>query len=143
MSRPDVVAIARETLGSPYGHQGRINGVALDCAGVPIYVARRLGLDVDEVARYGKTPNPMQVRSQLSCYLRRVPLDDIQAGDVVWLRFEDEPQHLAVVGDYPLGGHSLIHAYNSAGLNRVVEHRMDAQWRGRIFAVWRLPEMSQ
>jgi uncharacterized protein YijF (DUF1287 family) len=60
-------------------------------------------------------------------------------GDVVWMRFEKEPQHLGIVGDYVHGGLSLIHAYNGAGVNRVVEHRLDDTWRARIVAAWRYP----
>jgi hypothetical protein len=41
-----------------------------------------------------------------------------------------------VVGDYVHGGLSLIHAYNGAGVNKVVEHRLDESWRRRIVAAW-------
>jgi hypothetical protein len=36
MSPLEIVAIARETIGTPYAHQGRVAGLALDCAGVPV-----------------------------------------------------------------------------------------------------------
>ncbi|MBI3150090.1 MAG: peptidase P60 [Betaproteobacteria bacterium] len=135
----EIVAIARETIGTPYGHQGRVNGLALDCAGVPVHVARRLGMSFDDITNYGRLPVPVEMRRALDANLVRVAKADMQIGDVAWIRFQAEPQHFAVVGDYPHGGFSLIHAYNGAGLRKVVEHRLDAAWLARIVAVWRFP----
>ena len=135
----EIVAIARETLGTPYQHQQRVAGQAMDCAGVPVFVALRLGMSFDDLTSYGRLPVPTEMRSFLDASLLRVSKADMQIGDVVWIRFEAEPQHLGIIGDYPHGGFSLIHAYNGAGINKVVEHRLDAQWLARIAAVWRYP----
>ena len=134
MSPLEIIAIARETIGTPYQHQQRINGVAMDCAGVPVYVARRIGLPVDDVLGYGRQPMPDEMRRVLADHLVRVPTERLQIGDVVWMRFRGEPQHLGIVGDYIYGGFSLIHAYNGAGIGEVIEHRMDHAWRSRIVA---------
>lgn len=139
MTTTDIVSIARETLGTPYMHQGRVGGLALDCAGVPVYVAKRLGISLTDYTRYGRLPVPNEMRAALDHHLLRVSKTEMRAGDVAWIRFQQEPQHLAIVGDYPLGGMSLIHAYNGAGLNRVVEHRMNETWYARICGVWRYP----
>jgi cell wall-associated NlpC family hydrolase len=139
MKAGEIVALARETIGTPYQHQGRINGVALDCAGVPAYVGRRLGLAFTDRTRYGRQPLPAEMRAALDENLQRVRKVDMQVGDVVWIRFERVPQHLAIVGDYPHGGFSLIHAYNGEGVGSVVEHRLDEQWLARIAGVWRYP----
>lgn len=141
MKGAQIVAIARELLGTAYGHQGRLAGVAVDCAGVPVHVWNRLGLPLDasHPARYGRLPVPTEMREQLDRHLVRVPRADMQIGDVVWIRFQVEPQHLAIVGDYVHGGFSLIHAHNGSGLRKVVEHRLDETWAKRIVAVWRFP----
>lgn len=138
-----IVALARETLGTPYQHQQRVNGVALDCAGVPVYVGRKLGMNFEDSLDYGRLPRPDEMRSYLDNALVRVQKVDMQIGDVVWIRFRVDPQHLGIIGDYPLGGFSLIHAYNSTSLNRVVEHRLDNKWYDRIVAVWRYPGVEQ
>jgi cell wall-associated NlpC family hydrolase len=135
----EVVAIARETLGTPYGHQQRVNGLALDCAGVPAYVGLRLGVKFDDVTNYGRLPQPAEVRKALEANMLRVNKADMQFGDVAWIKFTSEPQHFAIVGDYLYGGFSLIHAYNGSGLKMVIEHRLDPQWLARIVAVWRFP----
>lgn len=138
--RPEViVAAAREIVGTPYVHQGRIGGVALDCAGVPVHVARTLGIPVEDYASYGRTPNPAELRGLLEKNLLRVRQDEMQIGDVAWLKFRETPQHLAIVADFRVGGFSLIHAYNWSGLSKVVEHPMDKVWKARIVAVWRYP----
>lgn len=135
----EIVAIARETLGTRYSHQGRVNGLALDCAGVPVHVARRLGMSFEDITNYGRLPVPAEMRRVLDANLVRVPRAEMQIGDVAWIRFQAEPQHFGIVGDYVHGGFSLIHAYNGSGLRKVVEHRLDEQWAARIVAVWRFP----
>lgn len=139
MRAAEIVALARETLGTSYQHQGRVNGLALDCAGVPVHVAQRLGLSLADYTRYGRLPVPGEMRAALDAHLQRVAKEALQPADVVWIRFQQEPQHLGIVADYPHGGFSLIHAYNGAGLARVIEHRLDPTWLSRIVAVWRYP----
>jgi cell wall-associated NlpC family hydrolase len=136
-----IVAIARELLGTRYAHQGRLSGVAVDCAGVPVHVWNRLGLPLaaDHPVNYGRLPVPNEMRAQLDKHLVRVARADMQVGDVAWIKFQQEPQHLAIVGDYRYGGFSLIHSYNGSGLMEVVEHRLDETWAKRIVAVWRFP----
>lgn len=143
MKAHDVVAAARETIGTPYQHQGRVNGLALDCAGVPVFVAKRFEVPLTDFTRYGRLPVPAEMRAALDAHLQRILVDEMRAGDVAWIRFEREPQHLAIVGDYVFGGLSLIHAYNGNGPGRVVEHRMDEHWRARIVAAWRYPGVEQ
>jgi hypothetical protein len=142
-TRAEVVAYARETLGTAYQHQCRVAGVAMDCIGVPVHVALRLGMDAEVVADYGRQPRPDLMRNGLDKVLVRVPSSEMAPGDVVWIRFRDEPQHVAVVGDYVHGGLSLIHAYNGAGLRNVVEHRLDETWQRRIVGVWRFPGVTE
>jgi cell wall-associated NlpC family hydrolase len=137
MTPAEIVTIAREVIGSPYGHQGRVGGIALDCAGVPVYVAQRLGMPFDDITGYGRQPNPDEMRAILEKNLTRVTKADKQPGDVVWLKIGASPQHLGILGDYPLGGLSLIHATNGSGLKRVVEHRLDDAWARRVVAAWR------
>lgn len=135
----EIVAIARDAIGTPYKHQQRVAGLALDCAGVPVHVAKRIGMSFEDITNYGRLPVPAEMRRVLDTNMTRVPLAEMQIGDVVWLKFRVEPQHFGVLGNYYLGGFSLIHAYNGAGLSKVVEHRLDEQWAARIVSAWRFP----
>jgi hypothetical protein len=139
MKPEQIATIARETIGTPWQHQQRINGLAMDCVGLPVFVGQRLGMSVDTLANYGRLPVPAQMRAALDEHLVRVAKADMQVGDVAWIRFEAEPQHFGIIGDYLHGGFSLIHAYNGAGVNKVVEHRLDPEWLARIVGVWRFP----
>jgi cell wall-associated NlpC family hydrolase len=75
----------------------------------------------------------MEAAADTQPYLMRVT--DMQAGDVLMMRFTGEPQH---VGIYT--GDTLIHAYESVG--KVVEHRMDDKWLRRIVRVYRFKDMA-
>jgi hypothetical protein len=120
-----------------------VNGLALDCAGVPVYVAKKLGIPLVDYTQYGRLPVPAEMRSALDAHLKRVLRSELHVGDVVWMRFDGEPQHLGIIGNYVHGGFSLIHAYNGSGLRKVVEHRLDDAWFGRIVAAWRYPGVEQ
>lgn len=138
-----IVMFARQTLGTPWQHQGRVNGLALDCAGVPVHVAKELGMSFEDITGYGRLPQPAEMKAALDKNLIRVNKSDMQPGDVTWIRFEHYPQHFGILGDYLYGGLSLIHAFNGVGLDRVGEHRLDQTWSDRIVGVWRFPHVME
>ena len=68
--------------------------------------------------------------------------NDLQPGDVVLIAFDGVETHVGLIGDYPIDGElSLIHAY--IGARKVVEHRLDAQWRSRIVGAYRVPAFDE
>lgn len=131
-----ILMAARECLGTPFRHQGRVPGVGLDCAGVAVHVARRLGLAVQDVSGYGPTPAHGQLEAALDRQpaLRRVEPVDRRPGDLLVLHFGGDPQHLAVLTD----GETIIHAYESVGI--CCEHRLSRAWASRIVRVYRFTE---
>lgn len=139
-SRLDVVATARGWIGTRWRHQGRTRE-GCDCAGLVLCVARELGLiapDACDVVGYPRLPANGMLGLACGQHMARVAAPDV--GCVALMRFEREPQHLGIFGDYPGGGLSLIHAY--ASNRKVVEHRLDENWRGRIVAVFDLPGVA-
>jgi len=129
-----LVTAARRYLGVPFRHRGRTRA-GLDCAGLIWRSYADLGVILPDIRIYGREPhrNGLErvVKAGFGCAAARDP----EPGDVLLMRFEREPHHLGFVGDYAHGGLSLIHAYGTAG--KVVEHRLDALWRGRIVTVYR------
>lgn len=121
MKPEHIVAAARRHIGTPWRHQGRLPGAALDCAGLVIVVARELGLINAEwdVADYGRQPDGTLLRL-CDSMMQRQP--DLQTGRVILLSIARDPQHMGIVGDYRHGGFSIIHAASAAG--RVVETRL-------------------
>lgn len=132
MSPDLIIATARSMLKTPFRHQARVPGRGLDCAGLLVCVCQELGLSVEDVQGYGRNPfNGMleeAIRSQP--FLREVAKAALQPGDVLLMRFSQEPQHIAIATD-----HGMIHAYEHSGA--VVEHRIADVWRARITHVFR------
>lgn len=132
MTGADILAAARACLDTPFRHQGRVPGLALDCAGLIVSVAQALGIDHCDVADYGRLPNNGQLAGVLDAQpaLRAVVVADMQPGDILLMRFVKEPQHLAFLGES-----TLIHSWEGAG--KVCEHGIDDIWRRRIVRVYR------
>ncbi len=137
MTAEDIVFAARQCVGTPFRHQGRLLAFGLDCAGVAIHVAREIGAGVIDVSGYGRTPAHGQLERSLDSQpcLERVFLEDRKAGDLLLMRFASEPQHLAICA-----GETIIHAYEAAGL--CCEHRLSSLWAARIVRVYRFRGMA-
>ena len=133
-----VVAAARAQLGVPWMHQARLPGVALDCAGLVICIARQLGLvpqcfDINDYARQADG-TLLQV-----CTQHMLPLDALELGAVLVVAIDRDPQHMGIVADYRHGGWAIVHAASGAHPGRVIETRLmfarGMQQRG----IYRLP----
>jgi NlpC/P60 family putative phage cell wall peptidase len=129
----EILASAREWLGTPWRHQGRLKGIAVDCGGLILGVGRELGLLDFDTSAYGRIPDGQQLRALCEQHLLAKPVADAVPGDVLLMRFTRHPQHLAIVGDRG-EPYSLIHAYADAGA--CVEHGADPKWLRRIVAAY-------
>lgn len=120
-------------LGTPFRHEGRSES-GVDCYGLLIVLGKKHDIPVPIESGYGRRPSGLHMKRMLDLYANRVPRDAIGLADILHMKFEDEPQHLALVSSTdPL---MVIHADATAG--RVVEHRLDAEWRARIRGVYRV-----
>ena len=129
-----LVAAARAYLGVPFRHRGRTSA-GLDCAGLLVAAYRDLGVQLPDLRVYGREPHRNGLERAVEAAFGSPADRGPCIGDVLLMRFERDPHHLGIVGDYAHGGLSLIHSYGTTG--RVVEHRLDDLWRGRIVAVYR------
>ena len=137
MNAEQIIAAARACLGTPFVHQGRIPGQALDCAGLVMAVAQSIGADYQDQPGYGRTPanGLLQQALNIQPCLERVKIAERQPGDVLLMRFATEPQHLAIDA-----GDTLIHSYQQVG--KVCEHGLTDVWLKRIVAVYRFRGLS-
>ena len=134
----NMVLAARECLGTPFQHQGRVPGVGLDCVGVAIYAAREVGLNPVDVQGYGETPNNGALRTALNSQpdLESVSLQDMpQEGDILLFRLRKEPQHVGICT-----GTGVIHAYSVVGI--CCEHDLCTKWRSRIVGIYRVKGLT-
>ncbi len=136
----DVVAAARSYLGTPYQHQARLKGVAVDCVGLILCVGRDLGHLPEgfDYSGYGRVPDGVLLRQRLEKHLREVPQSEMRPGDVVCIAFAKHPQHVGILGDYRHGGLSIIHAAMPPG--RVIETRLLFGPVMQFRAAYRFPE---
>lgn len=130
-----IVEEARKHLGRPFVHQGR-GGAGLDCAGLIIKAASDLGIKLQEVHGYGRTPKDEELGGQMDKQLIRLPQHEPwRVGDVLLMRFGSEPQHVALVSK--LDPTYILHTNSSIG--RVVEHILDHRWQRLVVRTYRLP----
>lgn len=120
----NAVEVARSYIGTPYRHQGRKQGVGVDCLGLLILVARAVGWVPPEynVTGYRRMPDGYKLIDHLRRELVEIPYEEMSPGDFLCVRFDKHPHHVGVIGDYHLGGLSLIHANSVTG--RVEESRL-------------------
>lgn len=132
-----ITACARQQLGVPFKHQGRLPGVALDCVGFVIVVFQSLGITIEDVQGYGRSPHGGLLESQALAQTDfvSIPITAYREGDVLLFRFHKATQHAAIVTE-----RGIIHCCSSPG--RVVEHRLDEAWRKRITHAFRAKELA-
>ena len=142
----EVITRARQFLGVRFAHQGR-SVAGLDCLGLLMLTSQTLGLAFDgagvealDVPHYGTRPDAMLLKQKLDTHLQGIEKTDVRAADILLLKIDGMPQHLALLTDYPMAGElGMIHAYAPA--REVVEHRYDAHWRRDTYGAYRLPQV--
>ena len=139
--RTDVVKAARAWIDTPYRHQHSTKGRGCDCLGLVRGVWRDVvGPEPERAPSYSPSWGEGSVVDHLvdaaSRNMTRVPVSDMQPGDVLILRMlpTAPAKHCAIYS----GDGKMIHAYQ--GANRVVEHSMADWWRRKIVGVFRFPE---
>lgn len=133
IDRREIIAAARECLGTPFHHQGRLVGVGIDCIGTVVHPARRLGIPHTDCTTYRRRPDGVTLVAHLERNLVRLERD-AAPGDVVcmWWARPDLPYHVGLVTE-----RGLLHAHATA--KKVVEHAFDEEWRDRVHSVWSYP----
>lgn len=145
IERAAVVAAARALIGTPYGHQGRVPGPhgRVDCIGVPVLVAWAIGAKPRawNVAGYRPIPDGHTMLRRLRAEMgSEVPFSELQPGDLAVLDWGQFPHHVAIIGDYHLGGLSMIHADNIH--RKVLEHRLVIEAPARFVTAFAFPGVS-
>jgi NlpC/P60 family putative phage cell wall peptidase len=137
-----IVDEARLWIGTPYRHQGSLAGAGADCLGLIRGIWRSLvGCEPVAVPPYTQDwaePEGREVLDEAAeRWLRRKPLEDAAAGDVLLFRMRDGriAKHLGVaaeIGPAP----TFVHAYTGHG---VVESPLSAPWSRRIVGRFSFP----
>ena len=134
---PDrVVKAARDLIGTPFIHQGRVPGVGVDCVGVPILVAKSLGLGDFNQINYRRYPD-----GQLKRIIEDIcqPIG-IQPGALLLFKISVEEQHCGIVSNFKPNQLGLIHAWDIA--KKCVEHRLTKDWLAKATGCYGLPGVA-
>lgn len=136
---------ARSYADVPFRHRGRTRK-GIDCAGLIWAAYNDCGVPLPDFRKYGREPHRdglvLHVTAGLGSPVLIAPvgLGQLQEGDVLVMRFEHEPHHMAMVGRHPAGHLSIIHADGNQGqFSRVLETGLDAKGAEHITHVFRRP----
>lgn len=136
-SRLEFLERARSYIGTPFKHRGR-DASGLDCAGLIVRSLQDLGYDPFQKLVYGREPHKDGLRETVETNMG-APIEGgihvAKPGDFVLMKFSREPHHLAIIGDHPMGGLTVVHSYGDVG--KVVEHIIDPVWKSRVISVYR------
>lgn len=106
-----IVRLARQMIGTPWHHQGRVPQGGVDCAGVCFCVGWGVGLEMSDFVAYGPDPHPDVMRAAIADRMDEVAFDDLTPGCVVLVRSRSgSGQHLGIVV-----GNDWVHADREVG----------------------------
>lgn len=141
--KQSICTVARQWLGTPFHCHGRIKNVGCDCLGLIMGVAHELNLktrfghpitDLDR-SNYHLIHDGAILLQELNYNLNKC--HELDIGQLALLSFDNNPQHMAIIVDYPHAGElAIIHAHMSE--RKVVEHRLDSRLRGNLIATYDL-----
>lgn len=145
----DVVAAARQWLGTPFHWEASVRGVGCDCRGLLTGVARDLGrpearaIEANVVGYSRRIDSDLLMAGLGRVFALRHRYDAIAPGDILAFRIgrRDRVQHLGIMGAKDAkGADRFIHAH-SADPAQVIETPLDAlfqgrSWVDRLAGVW-------
>lgn len=133
------VAFARELIGTPFHHQGRVPGLGLDCIGTVAIAATKAGYSIADRSNYPHKPDgSFQESVEQHCDL--IEFKDLRVGDLVMFKFDQEvhAQHIGIISNLePL---LMIHAY--AQRKKVTENSIDATWLPILSGCYRFKDVE-
>lgn len=145
VSGADIVRVARtfcELMGVRaavrYRHQGR-SREGVDCIGLPVCVRAELGLPAMDEAGYAKRSAGSEMLAYCRAHMLEIDRSRIKPGDLL-VQVKGDLRHMAIVGDYPGGGLSIIHAHLPN--KKVVECRLDDAFMATVRGCFRFPEVT-
>jgi cell wall-associated NlpC family hydrolase len=139
-TRKEFIEKVRETVGTPFHHQGRTLGVGFDCAGIIAWALKELEHPVPDVVGYPRVSPGMAMFHHMAAVFDEIHPDDAKPGDILmfWYSNRRHVQHVAV---YSQEGHPrkggmkprpiVIHAHSTLAGGVVVEHDLQDDWAKR------------
>ena len=138
ISRKEFIEAARNEKGTPFHHQGRRSGIAVDCLGlIAVTAINKFGLQLDDYTKYRRRPNgTLLLRLRATCI--EIDIDEAKEADILVFthpRYR-EPWHIGLRTWYQ-GTIGLLHA---CLLNKkVIEQRLETYKHGTLSHAFKIP----
>lgn len=144
-TRAEFVATVRGYVGTPYAHQARLPGAAMDCPAPLICAAIHHGIKPAgfDVTAYPREPDGFTLQRLCDEHLERIAWSEWQPADVLLCSFRGgPPQHLGILTE--IGERMYwVHANNNQHHGRVHEARlMFAEQRMALVQAYRVPGLT-
>lgn len=141
--RDEIVAAAREWIGTPYRHQASVKGAGCDCLGLLRGVWREtVGPEPETppayTADWAEAPGGGEAMAEAARrHMAEIPPREARAGDAVLFRMRPNgpAKHAAILS----GGERMIHAWSG---HAVVETSLGRWWRARLVYAFRFPGLE-
>lgn len=134
--RMQLVEAARQYLGTPFHHQGRVKGVGVDCIGLVACAAKDCGLNAIDDTTYPRRPDGETLQKGLEVSLVKIPTWEADVGDVLIFHMRGIPCHIGMKTDK-----GVIHTY--AAMKKVVEHGLRPPWDARVCGAYRFKDLVE
>lgn len=142
ITRDDIVCEARSWIGTPFVHQHRQRGHAVDCAGLLIGVARALGIVAPDFDVTGYSPRPDGVSLRAYCDEHLLPSEALHVGGVALVAWRNgPPQHLGIVTPYSADRLAIVHAEGQRH-RKVIETRLVFGREMQLVAAYSFPGVA-
>lgn len=133
-----ILEFALSKIDIQFRHMGR-NDFGYDCAGLYLEALKTID-KFDErmdLKSYGRSPEGFKIVNILNEFFERINYEDMKNGDLMLFTFIKNPQHIAIYENFE-GNDYMIHAYGDPSINKVIKNRLDAKWKERFNAAYRI-----
>lgn len=133
-----IVNKAREFLGTPYHHQGRVKGAGVDCAGLVICVAHELLLSDYDLDNYPRESDGTKLTNLFND--NAILTNKLDVGNIVLMKIKKVVQHCGIIG-YKDNFLTLIHACRKR--KKVVEIELTKEYQEKIVNIYEFPNLDK
>lgn len=138
-----ITKIAKTWLGTKFHYCGRIkinknNKGGVDCIGLIIKIGEEIGANYNgkniinyDYLTYSRYPNIGEMKKFLDKYFIKINKEQAKSGDLVYMNFQDNLEHIAIL----ISKTEIIHCYTTAG--KVVKNTLDNYWKSKIKGYYR------
>lgn len=144
---------AVEWIDTPWIHHQAVKGVGCDCIGLIIGVGNNAADfkfswkdPKNHVFKgYSRMPEPAKMKAGMLANLDWIGMmaGDAGIGDILWLRVEKRPHHVAIVGPDGLIVHADMFPKQGALGGKVVERTMRRDEKSKVVGVFRYRSVSR